>query len=321
MKKVFRFLVFLLLFVCSANEAFALNFNFSLLNFQIQGVNISALNDLTTNITNLAVQIHNASSEMMKFGDMLLCNALHGEASYLKWTVAGWTLEVQFISADIFTSGLILYILGFFIMLISSFYMFDIAFNLGISIILLPLALALWPFGWTREHLKTLISSIVYYTGLFIFLPLGILTAKELVASILDTAFASGGGFDFIEAYNADKSDLLKDNLGIFTMPFFKLLLCYIIALRLIPLFADEFCSHFFDKALVGTPMSERITKVAADLKHRTLDRATRYGKDVLRHQAGSFIENRLGNRNGNFLRRTVARLGRRLARTKRPQR
>ena len=326
MKKVFGFLVFLLLLVCSANEAFAITFDFQLLNFRIQGVKIDALNDLTKNITNIAVQIHNASSQMMKFGDMLLCNSIHGEDSYLKYTVLGWTLEIQFISADIFLSGLIFYILGFFIMLISSFYMFDIAFNLGIAIILLPLALALWPFGWTREHLKTLIDSIVYYTGLFIFLPLGILTAKTLVETIADNSFAKASlaageeVFNFIEAYNQDKSDLLKDNLGIFTLPFFKLLLCYILAIRIIPVFANEFCSHFFGEALVGNPMSQVMTQITAKLKEKTYDRAKKYGKDVLKHQAGSAIE-RHGNINGNFFRRALARYGRYLARTQRPRR
>lgn len=322
MKKIFGFLVFLLLLVCSANEAFALDFDFQMLDFHIRGVRIEALNDLTKNITDIAVKIHNASSQMMKFGDMLICNSLHGEASYLKYTVLSWTLEIQFVSVDILISGVVFYILGFFIMLISSFYMFDVAFNLGISIILLPLALSLWPFSWTREYLKTLIDSIVYYTGLFIFLPLGILTAQTLVETVADNSFAkaSQGEFSFIEAYKMDKSDLLKDNLGIFTLPFFKLLLCYIIALRIIPLFANEFCSHFFGDALVGNPMSQAMSQVVSELKHRTIDRAAKYGKDVLKHQVGSAIEKR-GNAKGNFYQRTVARLGRKLAKTQKAQR
>ena len=40
----------------------------------------------------------------------------------------------------------------------ASFYMFDVAFNLSISIILLPLGIALWPFGWTKAKLKNIVS-------------------------------------------------------------------------------------------------------------------------------------------------------------------
>lgn len=322
MKKIFGFLVLFLLLICSANEAFALTFDFGAFSFEIGGVRIEALNELADNITTIAVKIHNASSQMMKFGDMLMCNALHGEASYLKYQILGLSIDIHFVSVDIYTSGIILYILGFFIMLIASFYMFDIAFNLGIAIVLLPLTLALWPFGWTKEYLKTVIESIVYYTGLFIFLPLGILTAKTLVAEVADNSFADASyGFSFQEAYAADKSDLIKDNLGLFTLPFFKILLCYIIAIRLIPLFANEFCSHFFGEALIGNPMSEKMSQLVSEFKQRTLNRATKYGKDVLKHQTGSLIENRLGDKNGNFFRRSMARFGHYLARTQKGNR
>lgn len=69
--------------------------------------------------------------------------------------------------------------------------MFDVAFNLSLSIVLLPIALALWPFAWTRGKLKTVVESIAYYTGLFIFLPLGILIGAQLVVTIIEGAFTN----------------------------------------------------------------------------------------------------------------------------------
>lgn len=158
----------------------------------VAGIKITAMDNLVDGVTNMADKINKASKEMMKIGDMLICNSLHGEAADVKLEVAGISIaKFKFISFDIFISGCVLYVLGFFIAVIASFYMFDVAFNLSLSIVLLPIALALWPFAWTRGKLKTVVESIAYYTGLFIFLPLGILIGAQLVVTIIEGAFTN----------------------------------------------------------------------------------------------------------------------------------
>lgn len=280
----------------------------------VGGAEITAMDSLVDGITSMTKTISDASKEMMKIGDMLICNSLHGEAAQVKIGVEGFNLTLYLVALDIFVSGCVLYVLGFFISIIASFYMFDIAFNLSLAIVLLPIVLALWPFAWTKGKLKIVVESIAYYTGLFIFLPLGILIGTELVITIIQNAFGEAGTIQ--QVFDEDKSDIIRDTLGVFTLTFLKVLVSYIVAMRIIPLMANEFCSHFFDGALVGSPMSEKMTQVIALAKQKTIGKATKFGKDVAKHQIGKAIENK-GNSKGGFMGGVMARYGKQLAKTK----
>lgn len=272
----------------------------------------SPLDNLSSNIVKLAELINKSTSDMMRFGDMLICSSLHGSAADVDLKIT----TIKLFSPSIFLSGSILYILGFLIMIMTSFYLFDAAFNLSVAIVLLPLALALWPFGWTRDKLKIIISSIVYYVGLFIFLPLGVLMAKELAFTVVKDAFYNTSGFDFMSAYEADQADLIEDMLGIFCIPFLKVLLCYIVAVRIIPLMAADFCKYFFGGALGGSPIMDRITQISQSLMKQG-KKAGKFGKDIAKHQTGNFINNHSGKHN-SFLSATLGRFGRNMAKTHR---
>lgn len=283
----------------------------------IGGESLGAMDSLVQGVKGMSEKIHEASSVMMKIADMLLCNARFGEAAYQHLLI-----DIKLIAFDIFISGCVLYVLGFFIAVVASFYMFDVAFNLSICIVLLPLALALWPFGWTRDKLGKVVESIAYYTGIFIFLPLGILIGAELVKTIIGNAF----GADIQTIFDEDKSDIIRDKLGVFSLTFLKVLVSYLVAMRLIPLMASEFCGHFFGEALVGSPLSERISQAVSALNKRTVGKAMKYGKDVVKHQTGKRIQAagekigglKIGKFNvGAFPGRVLERYGRQVGRTR----
>lgn len=273
----------------------------------------SPLHDLSNNIVRLAEKINESTSDMMRFGDMLLCSSMHGSAA--DFDLLG-IVSKKLVAPSIFLSGGILYIIGFLIMLMTSFYLFDAAFNLAVSIILLPLALALWPFGWTRDKLKIIISSIVYYVGLFIFLPLGVLMAKEIAFTVVQNTFYAASDFDFIEAYKQDQADLIEDKLGIASLPFLKVLLCYVVALRIIPLMAADFCKYFFGSAIGGSPIMQKLTEMSRSLMKQG-KKARKFGADVLKHQTGNFIYNHSG-KHKSFMSAALGRFGSNMARTQR---
>ena len=274
----------------------------------------AALDSLNDTIMGMTEKINSSSSQMMKLGDMLMCNSRYGAAAEVSFSVVGIDIiSFKFIAFGIFLSGLILYIIGFFIMMIASFYMFDIAFNLTIGIVLLPLALALWPFGITRDKLKLVIESILYYVGLFIFLPLGVLMANTIVVTVIQDAF---GSISITEAFDQDKAEIIEDNLGIFTLTFLKVLLCYIVAIRVIPLMAGEFCEHFFGGALVGNPMNQKMTEMSK-LAAKPFQKLGKYTKNVAQHQTGKALQNFGNHKDAGILRRAVGRFGKRLANTK----
>ena len=312
--------IFLILFLICANVSSAS----ALMDFTVPpdtsfgGQQITAMDNLIDGISEMTKIINNASKEMMKIGDMLICNSLHGEAATVKIGIEGFNVTLYLVALDIFVSGCVLYVLGFFISIIASFYMFDIAFNLSLAIVLLPIVLALWPFAWTRGKLKIVVESIAYYTGLFIFLPLGILIGTELVVTIIQNAFVDSAGapISIQQVFDEDKSDIIRDNLGVFTLTFLKVLVSYLVAMRVIPLMANEFCSHFFSGALVGSPMSEKMTQVVALINQKTIGKATKFGKDVAKHKIGKAIESK-GNSKGGFMGDVMARYGKQLAKTK----
>lgn len=276
----------------------------------------NAMEKLTNHIVDMTSKINAVSSNMMKLGDMLLCSSLHGSAADVSLEVMGIDVySTKLVDPFLWFSGFILYMLGFFILMIASFYMFDVAFNLSISITLLPLALALWPFGVTRDKLKQVIESITFYVGVFIFLPLGILVANSIVQTVIENAI-NASDFNFEEAYFNDEADLISGNLNFFTLTFLKLLLCYIVAIRIIPLFANDFCSYFFGNALTGNALSQKAAQIAQMLKKQG-KKVGKYGKDVVKHQTGSAIEKKHKGKSG-LGHAIAARMGRRLARTRR---
>lgn len=307
--RIFVTLILSLAIICfPVHEAFAI-FSFD---------QILALSELKHNITSMAFQINAASSKMMKFAAMLLCYANHGEASYGEFSVAGIvSINVHFIEPETWLSGAVFYVLGFFILMMASFYMFDVSFNLSIALVILPIGLALWPFGWTRDKLKPMIESIAYYTGVFIFLPLGIVLAVNLIKDVADEAIRAGGGFDFDSAFAEGKADLIKDNLGITSSGFLKLLICYVLAMRIIPMMAVEFCKHFFGGSLVGTPIGDKLNEALSAAKDKTIGRAWKLGKDISKHQVGLMIRNQ-GDKKGSFAQRALYRYGDNIAKSTR---
>lgn len=320
MKKFIYIFPLFLVITLMPRQAHAAGFLSVVIDFIAGLFSKSPLEELCNNIVKLAELINKSTSEMMRFGDMLMCSGLHGSAA----DVDLGFISFKLFAPSIYFSGALLYILGFLIMLMTSFYLFDAAFNLSISVILLPLVLALWPFGWTRDKLKIVINSLLYYVGVFIFLPLGVLMAKELAFTVVEMAFKASAGFSFQAAYEADQSDLIEENLGIFCMPFLKVLLFYVVALRVIPMMAMEFCKYFFGSALVGSPMMDRITQAAQHLMKQG-KKVGKFGKDIAKHQTGKKLEkagNNLSDPSKGRLSRAFGRVlsqyGKNTARTRR---
>lgn len=282
----------------------------------------SPFQQLSDNIIKLAALVNWSISNMMKFGDMLMCSGLHGASA----NISLGPVSVKFISFKIFFSGVVLYVVGFLVLLTSSFYLFDAAFNLSIAVILLPLVLALWPFGWTRDKLSGVIKSIVYYTGLFMFLPLGILIAKELIYTAVEKIFLDSAGYDLMEIYKNDQADLLEEHFSIFETGFITTVIFCIVALRIIPLFAADFCKYYFGSSLVGSPMLDRITEMGKHLMKQG-KKAGKFGMDIAKHQSGNKVKDWGRNMSGYRGRagwlvrpfgRVLSQYGKNMARTRR---
>lgn len=303
MKKFLSFILSLFIFCSVSNLAHA--------------GSVGALDTLTSQVTTMTKEINTSSSDMMKYAAMLMCNALHGKDAYRSVSadvigVATVSLQFYFPVLSTLISGAVLYAIGFFIMIVASYYLFDVAFNISISLTILPMGFALWPFGWTRDKLKPMIESIVYYTGVFMFLPMGIYIAKLLVKVVVFET----GDFNFEEAFTKDDSQAIADNLGLFSLGFLKAVICYVIAIRLIPLLADDFCSHFFGGALVGTPLGDMAKQAVEKVKKNTVGKLADYGADVAKKQTGDAIKS-AGDKDGNVLDQAIYNYGDQMSKNK----
>ena len=318
MKKIFiSFILSLFLIFATSHRAEAITIN---LRDFLTG-NQGPMQELNDNIVTMAGRIYEGSSQMMKYADMLKCYAEYGKGAY--YSIGFWfiSITIHWLEPWTYIAAWILLIVGFFIMMIASFYMFDVSFNIAISLFILPIGLALWPFGWTKDKLKPIIESIVYYSGLFIFLPLGITIATTLVRTVINQALESQEGTNgrsFEEIFLDGQSDILQESFNLWSTGFYIVLLTYIVALRIIPLMAGEFCKHFFGAPLVGTPMADKIKDGIQALNKQTLGRAGKYAKDVAKHQTGQAIKNHTNSRSGSFVSRMMHRYGSQMAKTRR---
>lgn len=93
--------------------------------------------------------------------------------------------------------------------------------------------------------------------------------------------------------FNEDKSDIIRDNLGVFTLTFLKVLVSYLVAMRIIPLMANEFCSHFFGGSLVGSPMSEKMTQAIAVANQKLSAKLLNSAKTLLHTKSARLLKSR----------------------------
>jgi hypothetical protein len=107
---------------------------------------------------------------------------------------------------------------------------------------------------------------------------------SDIVASVF------GGANELREAFLTDNADLIEEKLALFTLPFGKIFLSYVVALRVLPLMASEFCGHYFSSAFAGNPISEHVTQLLSGLKNKTVGKVAKYGKDVAKHQIDRYF-------------------------------
>ncbi|MBP5694321.1 MAG: hypothetical protein J6X03_02555, partial [Bacilli bacterium] len=116
MKKIMSFILLFFLF-CSISKV----------SLAADDGTVEALDSLQNHIVEMSHKINAASSQMMMLADLMICNAKHGKESYHEFSIGDIiSFSIHIIQPWLFLSGLILYILGFFILMIASFYMFDV---------------------------------------------------------------------------------------------------------------------------------------------------------------------------------------------------
>lgn len=225
-------------------------------------------------------KISDSVSLVMVLGQALTCNAVHANKEHL--SILGITL-FSYPNLPVWFSGAIIYFIGFMLTLSITFYLVDIAFKLGLAVIMLPIGVALWPFPPTKDRLAMLISMILKSAGIFVFLAMTVAFALNLIGE------AGGGLEEIFNLIDQNATDEVVERFSLSSTNFLIVLFALIYGMKLIGSTIEDYADKFFpDKVLGGSsPIHGSLTQAMDFVKKKTVDPVKSWAGDVAKTQVG----------------------------------
>ena len=232
------------------------------------------------NILEVTAEIDKKVSIFNALGKAISCASDNFAAHQLK--LFGHTLfKVPHFS--LLLSGFSLLILSLVLRFVIGFYLVDVSFKLGFAILVMPIAIGLWPFPPTKQYLGRIIKLMFHCTGIFIFLCLGATYATAL--------FSAAIGHQMTEIYQyfyeGNTEEVIK-NFDVTSNNFFLILFAGVYGFVLIGKMVNDYTSKFFSDGATGlkgqNPMHDRLTQ-ATDFAKQKLGKTAGYIGDVAKTQ------------------------------------
>lgn len=232
--------------------------------------------DVLNKILALNQGIDRIVSTNLVIGHGLTCHATHAGV----WTITIGFFTLHIVNLWIWLCGAIIWFLGFMMTLSIAYYLVDIAFKIGIAIIIFPITIALWPFSLTKDRVKACISTIFMSAATFAFLALTASYATLLISaslrdiSTLETKLSDGD------------TQWISDTFDV-TGPYFLIILfAFLYSLKLIGATIPSYVSLFFSGGIAAklTPIHKELTRVT-DVAKKSAIGTGKYVKDVATHQ------------------------------------
>ena len=189
------------------------------------------------------------------------------------WSMKGgaWTfLKVRIINLWLWICGALIWFVGFMLTLGIGYYLLDISFKLGFSIMVLPVAIGLWPFNITKGTVTKVISIMLKAAGTFVFLGLTTSYALAMISVALRDANVL---FDNVEKGNAQ---WISETFAI-TGPYFLIILfAFLYSMKLISSTVSDYVNKFFADSVFGDadPMHKKLTQATDFVKQHTVGAA-----------------------------------------------
>ncbi len=209
----------------------------------------------------------------MVIGNGLMCFALDD------WHFLG----IRFVNPIIWLCGFVIWIIGVCLTIFVSYYLLDISFKIGFAIIMLPLAIALWPFKPTKGRLKACFSIILRSAAVYALLAMCATLAMVIIDAVLDAETL----FQYIKE---DKVKEIADLFDITKMKFLILCFAFFYAIRLIGK-NETLTNKLFPDQIFATisPIHNKLTGLTS-LAHNKAMKPLGLGRDILTHQTGRAI-------------------------------
>ncbi len=219
-------------------------------------------------------------------GDAVMCHAVHGRDQKTAEFIGVKLFDYP--NVPMWLCGIVVYFFGFMMVLAITFYVVDIAFKLGMAVLLLPIGIALWPFEQTSDKIVTLISIILKNAAIFIFLALTssyALNMLSVAVSGLDEVF------DAITE-NAD-TDAVSNAFTLASIPFLIIVTALIYGFKLIGSAITDYTDKIFpDKAFGGaSPIHGMMTQSMDFAKKKVVEPVASFAHDVASTQVGKGVE------------------------------
>lgn len=239
-----------------------------------------------TSIYNTTRNISGSVSLISVLGDALMCHSIHAARNTAK--IPGFGIELfDYPKFSIWIPGFLIYIVAFFLVLSITFYVVDIAFKLGFAVLMLPIAIALWPFPPTKSKLNTIISIILNNAAIFIFLAVAVsFTLNMIMVAVGDLSFV-------FEAIDTNNTDAVAETFTLTSTDFLVIFAALVYGMKLISNTAKDFTNKFFpDQVFKGkSPIHGSMTQGLDFINKKVVQPAFTLGRDIARTQTGKLVE------------------------------
>ena len=239
-------------------------------------------NDVMNKIIGVTEGIDRVVSTNLVIGHALTCHSVNAGA----W---GWNLLVVSIKIPdiwIWLCGAIIWFFGFMLTLGVSYYLLDLSFKIGISIVLFPIVMGLWPFSATSDKVISCIRTILKSAAIFAFLAITTTYGMTLISTALRDIS------EFYYRIEQGDSKWVSETFDITGSFFLILVFAYVYAFLLVSKTITSYVNKFFSGGILSgaNPLHSGATMLT-DAAKRPAMAAGRYAKDVAREQGGKAVK------------------------------
>lgn len=185
------------------------------------------------------------------------------------WTfdIIGKVISFRIVNLWLWFCGALIWFVGFMLTLGIGYYLLDISFKLGFSIMALPVVIGLWPFNVTKGKVTAVIGIMLKAAGTFVFLGLTTSYALAMISTALrdvDTLL------DNIKNGNAQWVSETFELTG----PYFLIILfAFLYSMKLISSTITDYVDKFFKDGVFGgaDPMHKQLTQMTDFAKQQAM--------------------------------------------------
>ena len=239
-------------------------------------------NDVINKILGVTEGIDRVVSTNLVIGHALTCHSVNAGA--WKWNLL--VTEIKIPDIWIWLCGAIIWFFGFMLTLGVSYYLLDLSFKIGISIVLFPITMGLWPFSSTSDKVISCIRTILKSAAIFAFLAITTTYGMSLISVALRDVT------EFYTRIENGDSKWVSETFDITGSFFLILMFAYVYAFLLVSKTITSYVNKFFSGGILSgaNPLHSGATTMT-DAAKRPVMATGRYAKDVAREQGGKAIK------------------------------